>query len=146
MQSENYEEEISKISKSLSKIENEISSLIKALTNASDTPAQKYITENINNLDTEKNKLLQRKAEIEGLLKSQDLSQIDFDNLKNSALSFSKGFDKMDIEQKREALRTLVDKIVWDGEKVHIYLFGSNGDKSTSSTTDILETKCEDSK
>lgn len=146
MQSENYEEEISKISKSLSKIENEISSLIKALTNASDTPAQKYITENINNLDTEKNKLLQRKAEIEGLLKSQDLSQIDFDNLKNTALSFSKGFDKMDIEQKREALRTLVDKIVWDGEKVHIYLFGSNGDKSTSSTTDILETKCEDSK
>lgn len=143
MHSENYEEEISKINKSLSKIENEISSLIKALANASNTPAQKYITENINNLDTEKNKLLQRKAEIEGLLKNQDLSQIDFDNLKNTALSFSKGFDTMDTEQKREALRTLVNKIVWDGEKVHIYLFGSKSDKPPVEVCDLIEPKGE---
>ena len=102
-----------------------------------------YITENINNLDTKKNKLLQRKAEIEGLLKNQDLSQIDFDNLKNTALSFSKGFDTMDTEQKREALRTLVNKIVWDGEKVHIYLFGSKSDKPQVEVCDLIEPKGE---
>ena len=146
MQSENYEEEIANIEKSLSDIEKEISALVQALSSAQNTPAQKYITEKINSLDSEKNRLLQKKEELEDLLKNQDLSQIEFDNIKNLALSFSSTFDTMDIEQKRKALRTLVDKIVWDGENIHIYLFGSYDDKLPSSAIDTLEPKREDSK
>ena len=146
LKSENYEDEISRIPQSLSNIEKEISVLVQAFSGAQGTPAQKYITEKINNLDSEKNKLLQKKEELENLIKNQDLSQIEFDNIKNLALSFGSTFDAMDTEQKRKALRILVDKIVWDGEGTHIYLFGSNSERSFSSTTDVLETKCENSK
>ena len=146
LKTENYEEEISKISQSLSNIEKEISALVQALSGAQGTPAQKYITEKINSLDSEKNRLLQKKEELENLIKNQDLSQIEFDNIKNLVLSFNRTFDTMDVEQKRKALRILVDKIVWDGENVHIYLFGSNDDKPFSSIGDVLKTKCENSK
>ena len=146
MQSENYGDEISNIDKSFQKIEKEISSLVKALVNASNTPAQKYITDNINTLDDEKNKLLKRKEEIENLLKNQDLSQIDFDNLKNTAFSFSKSFDEMDLEQKRAALRTLINKVIWDGENVHVYLFGMESDKLLSDSFNLIEPQCEDTK
>lgn len=146
MESENYENEISRMSQSLSNIEKEIFALVQALSSAQNTPAQKYITEKINSLDREKNQLLQKKEELENLLKNQNLSQLEFDNIKNLALSFSDTFDTMDVEQKRKALRTLVDKIVWDGENVHIYLFGSNGEKLPSNATDMLEPKSEDRK
>lgn len=146
IKSENYENEISKISQLLSNTEKEISTLVQALSNAQNTPAQKYITEKINNLDSEKNKLLKKKEELENLLRNQDLSQIEFGNIKNLALSFGSTFDAMNIEQKRKALRTFVDKIVWDGENVHIYLFGSNDGKISSNAIDILEPKRENSK
>ena len=119
---------------------------MQALSGAQDSPAQKYITEKINNLDVEKTQLLQKKDELEKLLKNQGLSQLEFDNVKNLALSFGHTFDTMDVNQKRKALRTLVNKIVWDGENVHLYLFGSSDDKLPASVIDTFEPQREDSK
>lgn len=144
--SEMYEDEISKISQSLANIETEISSLVQALSNIQKAPAQKYIVEQINNLDDQKNQLLKRKEDLENLLKNQNLSQIEFDNVKKTALSFSTTFDSMDIEQKRKALRSIINKIVWDGKNLHIYLFGSDSDSSISNSINLLETQCEDRK
>ena len=146
LKTEDYENELSKISQALSNVEKKISTLVQALSGAQDSPAQKYITEKINSLDVEKTQLLQKKDELENLLKNQDLSQLEFDNVKKLALSFGHAFDTMDVDQKRKALRTLVDKIVWDGENVHLYLFGSTDDKLPASVIDAFEPQCGDSK
>jgi site-specific DNA recombinase len=146
LKTEDYENELSKISQALSNVEKEISILVQALSSAQNTPAQKYITEKINSLDAEKTQLLQKKDELENLLNNQGLSQIEFDNVKKLALSFGRTFDTMDVDQKRKALRTLVDKIVWDGENVHLYLFGATDDKLPARVIDFLEPQCEDSK
>ena len=142
LKTEDYETELSKISQALSNVEKEISTLVQAISGAQDSPAQKYITEKINSLDVEKTQLLQKKDELENLLKNQGLLQIEFDNVKNLALSFGRTFDSMDVDQKRKALRTLVNKIVWDGENVRLYLFGSSDDKLLASVIDTFEPQC----
>ena len=38
------------------------------------------------------------------------------------------GFDDMTYEQKRVAIRTVVRRIIWDGENAHIVLFGAEGE------------------
>ena len=40
--------------------------------------------------------------------------------------SFAATMDDMTVEQKRLAIRVIVKDVVWDGKKVHIYLFGDD--------------------
>ena len=55
-------------------------------------------------------------------------SDSEFEILKDLLVSFGKSFDTMSVEQKRSALRTFIRKIVWDGENVHVILFGDSED------------------
>ena len=49
--------------------------------------------------------------------------------------------DEMTLEQKRSTLRTVVRKVVWDGQTAHVMLFG------TEDTGHHIKTlPCEDSK
>ena len=53
------------------------------------------------------------------------MSDNEFDVLRDILSSFASSFDTMKIEQKRAAIRTFVKRIVWDGENIHMYLYGS---------------------
>mgnify|MGYP005986042527 FL=1 len=64
------------------------------------------------------------------LLQNQNILIANFDVLIEKLSSFSDSFDMMSIEEKRTALRILVDKVVWDGTHVHLYLVGQNNQKT----------------
>ena len=49
---------------------------------------------------------------------------IEFDVMRQLLDMFKNGIDEMSVQQKRAAIRTLVRKVVWDGKKAHIVLFG----------------------
>ena len=137
-----YQEKLKSLRKSKSENEAKIKSLVLSLTQSENTPAHSYILQEINELD-EKTKALQTQIkEYEDLAKTSVMSDTEFESLANMLLSFAESFDSMPIEQKRSAIRAFVRKIVWDGENVHIYFFGSDENEIDLSDTDNSEPLC----
>ncbi|MFZ5975131.1 MAG: recombinase family protein [Bacillota bacterium] len=116
------------LQRNLNDNEKEISALVTSLAKAEETPACDYITNKINELHAKNIDIKNRIGELKRLTETNMLSEIQFDILHDLLISFDLSFDLMDIEQKRAALRVFVKRIVWDGENVHIYLFGSDDD------------------
>lgn len=54
-----------------------------------------------------------------------DTQQVDL--IVDELDTFAKSFDKLTVPKKREYLKMLLDKVVWDGENAHIFLCGSCG-------------------
>ena len=50
--------------------------------------------------------------------------QIEF--LMEQLSSFQNLFDTLSVPEKREYLRMIIDKVVWDGEQAHIFIYGSH--------------------
>ena len=44
-------------------------------------------------------------------------------------VTFHSSIDNMSVEQKRTAIRTVVRKVIWDGEYAHLILFGAVEDQ-----------------
>lgn len=109
-------------------MEKEIKSLVSALAKSPEE-THEYITKQIQELHEKKALLKNLIAEMESLTQNHILFDEEFDILRGLLSSFSKTFETMNIEQKRVALRAFIQKIIRDGEIVHLYFFDS-GDTS----------------
>ena len=118
--------ELEQLKKQLNETEGEIKALVSALAKAGGTSSEDYIIRQIDELDAKCKDTKRHIEELESITSQHLLSDIEFDTLRDILSSFKNTFDDMNIEQKRAALRTFVKKAVWDGENVHIYLFGSS--------------------
>ena len=116
---------ITKLKKERHSVDGEIRSLVMSLMRTEGSAAHGYIEERVNALHEQKKLLSERIDEMENITKGHSLSDIEFDIIKGLLQSFSGVFDAMPVEQKRKALRTVVRKIVWDGENAHMILFGA---------------------
>lgn len=59
---------------------------------------------------------------MEALTVRHTLANYKFEISKEVLHSFHNQIDTMTVEQKRNALRMVVKKVVWDGENAHVYL------------------------
>lgn len=64
------------------------------------------------------------KAGGEGLYIQSDRQQIEMLLLQLS--SFKSLFETLSVPEKREYLRLILDKVVWDGDEAHIFIYGSH--------------------
>ncbi len=70
-------------------------------------------------LEGERSEMGQEEWDIQG-----DRQQLEF--LLEQLATFQRTFDTMNVVQKREYLRMILDKVVWDGEQAHIFIYGSH--------------------
>ncbi|WP_243110050.1 recombinase family protein [Clostridium sp. E02] len=116
---------IGQIEEELEKTESEIESLVASLSKAGGTKAEVYI---VNRIDTLHQYKEEKIAQLECIKKStvtNTLKKLEFDLLAKSFSSFEGTMEQMNVYQKRTAIGILVEKVVWDGETIHLHLFGS---------------------
>lgn len=126
-----YDVEIKKLQQQIAKnnktIERAVEKMLNAENNEDEVFLTKHIKEKIKSLENENIDLERKIDEIKCLIKDYDLSNIEI--IKDELRTFSRTFDTMTMEEKRNTLRLLIRKVVWDGENVHIYFFGNNDDE-----------------
>lgn len=122
---QSYDEELAKVEADIAANDEEIKGLVSALGKASGSAAEGYIVKQIDELHNRGEALKRHLAELKELTASHVLADIEFDLLTQMLATFKDTVDGMTVEQKRAAIRTFVKEIIWDGEKAHVALFGS---------------------
>lgn len=120
------ETDLERLRKAQRENQKEISALVNSLAKMSGTPGEQSILDGINQRSERDRSIQENIQELEQILQEQNLQARSFELLRDMLKSFSSTVDDMTVEQKRLALRMIVKDIVWDGEKVHIYLFGDD--------------------
>lgn len=123
---EEYDDNVDRLRGVLAENEKEIAARVSLLSKVAGTSAEGYIIKEIDELHGKGEMIKNSIVEMESLTASHALSNIEFDIIRQMLTTFRDTMDDMSVEQKRAALRTFVKKVVWDGENVHVYLFGSD--------------------
>lgn len=109
-------------------IEQQIGNLVSTLAASSGSAAAEYITGQINELHARKENRAQQIEEIKSIAKDTDYSSAGFEILRKTMQDFGATFSALTVEQKRAAFKVFLHRIVWDGENVHVFLLGDQGE------------------
>lgn len=121
---EKPEKELEELRRQQTETERRISALVDSLADFDSSTAAVHVKKRIEELHTQQAGLCSHIRKLENLTVRQTLSDMDFDFMRQLLAVFQKSIDRMTVEQKRAAIRTLVHKVVWDGQYAHVVLFG----------------------
>lgn len=121
---EEPEKELEELRRQQTETERRISALVDSLADFDSSTAAVHVKKRIEELHTQQAGLCSHIRKLENLTVRQTLSDMDFDFMRQLLAVFQKSIDRMTVEQKRAAIRTLVHKVVWDGQYAHVVLFG----------------------
>lgn len=124
-----YEERLADMRKEKADTEKKIEGLVDSLIDFDDSVAKDHVTKRIEHLNQKCMEIDSHIRELEDRTSQQALSEIEFDAMRQLLIVFKNGIDKMTIEQKRTAIRTIVRKVIWDGINAHVVLFGVKDDE-----------------
>ncbi len=140
---QSMQEKLDSLKKQYTQTEKRISNLVTKLSEMEGS-ATKYIIDQINELDNEKQYLKKEIACQETLLEQSLSPETELKKICKRLTDFAYLFDKMTFEEKRRALRSLVNTIVWDGSEAHIYYTGTvPSDSSTYVKKEPLQQDCQ---
>ena len=115
--------EIEELNEGLNVNNRKIASLVENLTELEKTVADKYIIKKIEELHKENELLKKRLYEL--IKTSENKKSVDVNYITDTLTVWESVIKLIEVRERREAVRTLVDKIIWDGESAHIYFAGA---------------------
>lgn len=101
-----------------------INTLVDALADAASSSAAPYILSRINTLDCQCVQLRKQLQALESSVNFTRLSPADFEAMQRNLANFADCVGSYSLEQKRTLVHTCIDRIVWDGQCIDIYLKG----------------------
>ncbi|MDF2537724.1 MAG: Resolvase, N-terminal domain protein [Herbinix sp.] len=102
--------------------ENRIKQLIVSLSKSDGNDSfVKYIEEQVNQFDTECKEIQKRITDISLTYRNEAFDQSKMDRLVDQIGSFPKSVELLSVHDIREYLRSIIEKVVWDGVDAHIY-------------------------
>ena len=107
-----------------------------ALARSEGTNAEQYIFDEIGRAHEKIEELKNRLSFLEQDRRGTFLSEAEFKRICQLLSSFDTVMDDMNPEQKRSMIRTLVKRVVWDGENAHLYFFGQDAESNGPSGED----------
>ncbi|MDO4568439.1 MAG: recombinase family protein, partial [Clostridia bacterium] len=141
-----YDAELITLKEKLSENESSIKNLVGTLTKSAGTSAEQYIMAQIEELHESGATLKKRVSELETLTEHQKFAEQEFEFSRQMIASFAAAIDDCTVEEKRRLLRSIVKKVVWDGENAHVYLFAGDGEADLPPVSTPEEPLREDSK
>ena len=124
-----YEKQLISLRQEKAEIQKNIESLVDSLIELRESGAKHNIAKRIEQYNQESEAIENRIRELESLTSQQALSDSEFEVLRQLLSLFKNSIDKMTVEQKRTAIRTLVRKVIWDGVNAHVILFGADDEE-----------------
>ncbi len=119
---EGMDAELTSLKDEIEQNASDIAGLVGTLAKAAGTPAEIYVTKEIEKLHERGEALRQQLQDMEAAAAQQILTGYQFDMLRDQLSSLPGQIEGMTVEQKRNALRLVVKKVVWDGENAHVYI------------------------
>lgn len=136
---ENVDKSLANLLDERAQLDKKMAALVDSLADMTEGVARKQVSGRIEALGREREAIEIRISEMEALAAQQELSDSEFELLRDMLTSFAGSIDGLGLEQQRAAVKTLVRKVVWDGENAHMILFGAEGDIDFDSLTPLDE-------
>ncbi len=126
---DSYQEKLKELRKSKAKYDSQIKKLLQSLLETEGTAAHEYIIDQINEIDSRIKSLDKQIQEYIEIVNTHSSSDENFEILADMMSKAANAIDSMTVEEKRSALRNIIHRVIWDGDKIHIYFFGCEEDE-----------------
>lgn len=114
--------------------EQSIANLVSSLSQGENMSAARYIIDRINAQALQAERMKERLVELKEKEDANQAQVGSLDVMANMLTSFTKLIDTLDVPQKRDLIRSVVESMVWDGSIVNIVMFGAGSKKELPPT------------
>jgi len=120
-------EQINDLKEKISARRQSVTNLLKSLAVPEVSPAViVYINKEVERLDSEIKSLEHELQELVFANDETSQRKQQLDDIVKSLSNFKNNFEHLSVVEKRDYMRSIIDKIIWDGEKAHIFLIGTS--------------------